>query len=102
MYEKLGGTGFMYRIIDLEDPFPNRKSGANWDGKESLITLNAGKISTLQRFVVNLNSSSIGRIREYNDIHSYEPFNIEMKEVDGVKKEYSSFIQSFNNVIDRK
>lgn len=102
MYDKLGNTGFMYRIIDLDNPFPNRESGANWFGKESIITSTADKISTLQRFVINLNSSSISRIRDYNNIHSYEPFNIEIRDVQGIKKEYSSFIQSFNDIIDRK
>ena len=102
LYDDLGGTGFMYRLVDLNNPFPNREPGANWLGKESIITSTKDRLSTLQRFVINLNSSSIGRIRTYNDTHSYESFNIELKDVNGEMKEYSSFVQSFNDVIDRK
>ena len=102
MYDKIAGTGFMYRLIDLNNPFPNREPGANWLGKESIISSTKDRLSTLQRFVINLNSSSIGRVRTYNDTHSYESFNIELKDVDGEKKEYSSFVQAFNDVIDRK
>lgn len=102
LYDEIGGTGFMYRIIDVNDPFPNRAPGANWYGKESIITSTKDKLSTLQRFVINLNSSSIDRVRSYNDTHSYESFNIEVKEQEGVKKEYSSFVEAFNDAIDRK
>lgn len=102
LYDDLGGTGFMYRLIDLNDPFPNREPGANWLGKESIISSTKDRLSTLQRFIINLNSSSIGRVRTYNDTHSYESFNIELKDVDGEMKEYSSFVQAFNDVIDRK
>jgi len=101
LYEKISGTGFMYRIIDLNDPFPNRQPGANWVGKESVISSTKDRLSTLQRFVINLNTSSIDRIRDYNDKYSYEPFVYEDPEKeDNYLDNY--FIQYFNGVIDRK
>ncbi len=107
-YDELGSTGFMYRLIDLSDPFPNRTPGANWVGKESIISSTKDRLNSLKRFEINLTRSSIQNIRSYNEVHSYEPFNIEIKDVfgeDGSKKgykEYSSFIEAFNTVIDRE
>lgn len=109
MHDELGNTGFMYRLIDLDDPFPNRTAGANWVGKEDIIYSTKDIISSLSRFEINLNSSSISSIRSYNDANGYEPFNIEIKEIyddegkaTGKYTEYSSFVLGFNNVIDRK
>lgn len=108
-HDELGNTGFMYRLIDLNDPFPNRTAGANWIGKESIITSTKDIISSLSKFEINLNSSSINSIRSYNEVNGYEPFNIELKEIyddegkpTGKYTEYSSFVLGFNNVIDRK
>lgn len=107
-YDEIGSTGFIYRLIDLSDPFPNRTPNANWVNKEQIILSTKDKLSSLARFEINLSRSSIQNIRSYNEVHSYEPFNIEIKDVfdsDGNKtgfKEYSSFIEAFNTVIDRK
>lgn len=92
-YDKYDGTGFEYRIIDTKNPFPNREPGANWKGKTSLITN-----STMDRFIITLNRSSIQRIREYNDTNPYQTFNL--TEIEGVP-EKSTFIQ-VNDFIDRK
>lgn len=102
-YEEYGGTAFQYRIIDLNNPFPGRAPGANWVGKESIITSTKDNLSTLERFEINLNRSAISQIRQYNDTHSYESFNIEEKlDKEGNKVEYSSFVEAFNKVINRK
>lgn len=41
---RLAGLGVIYRIIDLNDPFPDRTpaSYGNWSGKETVITENRG------------------------------------------------------------
>lgn len=94
-YDEYGGTAFQYRIIDLNDPFPEREPGANWKGKETIITSTKDNLSSLQRFVISLDRSSINRIREYNDTHSYDTFNLN-------EMEKSPFVEANPNIIDRK
>lgn len=94
-YDEYGGTAFQYRIIDLDDPFPGREPGANWKGHEAIISSTKNNLSALQRFVITLNRSSINRIREYNDVHSYDTFNLN-------EMEKSPFIEANPNIIDRK
>ena len=94
-YSKYGSTAFEYRLIDLENPFPGREAGANWNGYESIITSTKDNLSSLQRFVITLDRSRINRIREYNDVHSYDTFNLN-------EMEKSQFIEVNTNIIDRK
>ena len=94
-YEKYGNTAFKYRLIDLNNPFPDNQPGANWKGKESIITSTAGNITTLERFVIALNRSAINKIREYNDVYPYDTFNL-------TEMEQSKFIELNTNIIDRR
>lgn len=94
-YEEYGGSAFEYRIIDLNNPFPGRNPGANWVGKQNIIDFTKDRLSTLQRFIINLNRSSINRVREYNDVHSYDTFNLD-------EMEKSPFIEANKNIVDRK
>lgn len=94
-YSKYGGTAFEYRLIDLEDPFPGREPGANWKGHESIITSTKDNLSSLERFVITLDRNRINRIREYNDVNSYDTFNLS-------EMEKSPFIEANPNIIDRK
>lgn len=94
-YSKYGGTAFEYRLIDLENPFPGREPGANWKGHESIITSTKDNLSSLERFVITLDRSRINRVREYNDVHSYDTFNLN-------EMEKSPFIEANPNIIDRK
>lgn len=94
-YSKYGGTAFEYRLIDLENPFPGREPGANWKGHESIITSTKDNLSSLERFVITLDRSRINRAREYNDVHSYDTFNLN-------EMEKSPFIEANPNIIDRK
>ena len=94
-YSKYGGTAFEYRLIDLENPFPGREAGANWKGHESIITSTKDNLSSLERFVITLDRSRINRVREYNDVHSYDTFNLS-------EMEKSPFIEANPNIIDRK
>jgi len=94
-YEEYGSTAFQYRIIDLNNPFPERVAGANWQGKENIIYSTKDKITTLQKFVITLNRSSINKIREYNDVHSYDTFNLN-------EMERSSFIEANEDIIYRR
>ena len=92
--EKYGTTAFQYRIVDLSDPFPSREAGANWKGKEEIITSTKDIISTLRRFEINLSRTKIKKIREYNEINSYENFDF--------KDGKSIFIENMKGIIDRK
>ena len=102
-YPKYGGTAFQYRIIDLDNPFPNRLPSANWDGINSAgktfvdayITSTKNNLTTMQRFVISLDASKINRIRSYNKEHSYDTFNLE-------QMEKSTFIIQNEDIIDRK
>ena len=95
MCNEIGTTGFAYRIVDLKDPFPNREPGANWKGKETIITSTADRITSLQRFVINLNRNSIKRVREYNSVNSYDTFDLN-------EMEKSNFIIANQSIINRK
>ena len=102
-YSQYGGIAFQYRIIDLNNPFPNRTPSANWDGVasngktivENVITSTKNNLSTLQRFVITLDRSKIGRVRSYNKDHSYDTFNFK-------EMERSNFIIANPDIIDRK
>lgn len=93
-YEEYGGTAFQYRIIDLDDPFPGRAPGANWKGKVNIITDTANTITTMERFIITLDRSKIKTIREYNETHSYDSFNLN-------ELEKSGFIEAHQNIIKR-
>ena len=94
-YSKYGGTAFEYRLIDLENPFPGREPGANWKGHESIITSTNDNLSSLERFVITLDRSRINRVREYNDVHSYDTFNLS-------EMEKSLFIINNPTIVKRK
>ena len=74
---------------------PGREAGANWKGHESIITSTKDNLSSLERFVITLDRSRINRVREYNDVHSYDTFNLS-------EMEKSPFIEANPNIIDRK
>jgi hypothetical protein len=93
-YNKYGSTAFMYRIIDLNDPFPNnRKPGENWYGKEHLITNTKDELRKKMLYTIELNSSSIERIRQYNLHNSYTTFDLG-------QMEKSKFIEANKDIID--
>lgn len=93
--EEYEGTAFQYRLIDLDNPFPGRSPGFNWAGKEDIIYSTKDNLSSLQKFVITLNRSSINKIREYNDVYPYDTFNL-------TEMEQSKFIESNTNIIDRR
>ena len=93
--DKYGNVLFMYRQIDLNNPFPDRQAGSNWIGKESRITSTANNIKTYTRFTIALDSSSIQRIREYNDVYPYDTFNLN-------EIEKSNFIIQNTTIFNRK
>lgn len=93
--EEFEGTAFQYRLIDLDNPFPNRQPGFNWEGKQDIIYSTKDNLSSLQKFVITLNRSSINKIREYNDVYPYDTFNLS-------EMEKSQFIESNINIIDRR
>ena len=98
-YSKYGNTAFQYRIVELEQPFPDREAGANWKGNESIITSSKSIVfstnNTLERFIINLDRAGIRKVREYNELYKYDTFNL-----DG--KEQSIFINNMGKMFDRK
>ena len=86
---KYGSLAYQYRVIDLNDPFPNRDPYANWctvkNGATDTCTYDIrlmpkySELSSIQRWVINLDTSSINRIKSYNSSHSYETFNYNAK-----------------------
>lgn len=99
-YDDYGNQAFLYRIIDLENPFPNdRTRGANWSGINiSKIIKDSKTTSSLERFIINLSGSNIKRIRDYNLYNGYNSFSFDYDD-SGIEKSY--FIENFN-FIDRK
>ena len=89
-YETYGNTAFIYRQIDLDNPFPGRDSGANWYGRQNLI-----KTKNVIEFEISLNRSKINKIKEYNENYSYDTFNLN-------EMEKSLFIINNPSIIDRK
>lgn len=98
-YSKYGNTAFQYRIVALEEPFPDREAGANWKGNESIITSSKSIVfstnNTLERFIINLDRAGIRKVREYNELYKYDKFNLD-------SKEQSIFINNMGKMFDRK
>lgn len=98
-YSKYGNTAFQYRIVALEEPFPDREAGANWKGNESIITSSKSIVfstnNTLERFIINLDRAGIRKVREYNELYKYDTFNLD-------SKEQSIFINNMGKMFDRK
>lgn len=98
-YSKYGNTAFQYRIVALEQPFPDREAGANWKGNESIITSSKSIVfstnNTLERFIINLDRAGIRKVREYNELYKYDTFNLD-------SKEQSIFINNMGKMFDRK
>ena len=91
-YTPFGNVAFEYRTIDLSDPFPEREPGANWYGKQSLIT---PTIETDPDFEINLSRKAIIDIREYNKTNPYVTFNLN-------DQDKSYFVENNVTIIDRK
>ena len=80
------GIDIIYRPISLEDPFPHydasgRNAGSNWQGYEYKILNNrdvdGSEVYTLKpMFEFVLTSGNIAKIRNYNDVNSYDDFNL--------------------------
>ena len=98
-YSKYGNTAFQYRIVALEEPFPDREAGSNWKGNESIITSSKSIVfstnNTLERFIINLDRAGIRKVREYNELYKYDTFNLD-------SKEQSIFINNMGKMFDRK
>jgi hypothetical protein len=75
-YSSYGNNAFVFRQIEVDNPFPDREPGANWYGKEDLILTTKDMIDRMVKFKLTLNSSLIKKTREYNDIYPYDTFNL--------------------------
>lgn len=93
-FAKYGGTGFMYRTIDLETPFPNREPGENWYGKEELIVDTSSVIRDKVLFEINLNASYIRKTIEFNKRNSYDTFDYD-------EDQKSKWIEANTNIVKR-
>ena len=95
--ESTEAAAFDYRIIDLNDPFPSREPGANWKGKEEIISSTKNQVlaGSIRRFLISLNRSGIKKTREYNDLYKYDTFNLD-------EMEKSDFIKNNINIVSRE
>lgn len=91
---KYGETGFMYRLIDLKDPFPKREAGDNWYGKTGLINLN---VRSNTMYEINLTRGAIKLIREDNELNP-NAYSIFDYDVNG----RNSFIEKYIGIITRE
>lgn len=93
-YTKYGEFGFMYRLIDLKNPFPKRDPGDNWFGKIDFIREDTR--SNIM-YEINLTRGAIKTVREDNELHpnSYSIFDYD---ING----RNSFIEKYISIITRK
>lgn len=87
---------FIYRPIDLNNPFPNRNAGVNWYDWYS-IPANKERLKSSyskKEYQVELDNQSVSKIKEYNKNNNYLDWT-------GINKETgeSEFINKYN--IDR-
>lgn len=74
-----GGVEVIYRVVDLNNPFPNRAPGSNWSGSESLITNNRGVeadgvYGLSPYYTIELDPAKIKEIRRDNKGIDYGTF----------------------------
>lgn len=93
-YIEYGETGFMYRLIDLETPFPNREPGHNWFGNTSLIDIN---VRDNVMYEINLTRAAINLIKQDNELNP-NAYSIFDYDVNG----RNSFIEKYIGIITRK
>lgn len=74
-YDEYGNFAYMYRVVNLYNPFPDREPNANWVNKENILISTRDNINNMSKFVINLNNSKIRVIREYNASYPYDTFN---------------------------
>ena len=83
------GLSAIYRTIDLNNPFPNRRPGPNWDeySKDVYITNNRGvntkKIYTEKGplYKITLTPKLISNIKKYNDNHDMSDYSMNCNSV---------------------
>lgn len=75
-YPSYGNNAFVFRQIDINNPFPDRDPGANWYGRENLILSTKDKIDKMSKFEITLNRSIIKNVREWNTRYPYDTFNL--------------------------
>ncbi len=89
-------TNFIYRPIDIFDPFPNRNAGINWFDWYNL-TRNKERLENTYSdidYTVMLDNKAIVDIKNYNSSHNY----LEWDSIDEVTNE-SSFITGNNYIV---
>lgn len=86
---------FIYRPIDINNPFPNRNAGVNWYDWYS-IPANKDRLKSSyskKEYQVELDNQSVSKIKEYNKNNNYLDWT-------GINKETgkSDFIDKYNIV----
>ncbi len=75
----IGGMEIIYRQVDLNNPFPDREAGKNWQGHESIITLNrevegsnlySSKLEPV--YSITMTPATIKEIRKVNEALNYD------------------------------
>lgn len=102
LYTEKGKYRFIYRPIDLNNPFPNRNAGFNWYdwiNKDSNKERLKNSYSVLQ-YSINLDNQSINSIKDYNDSHNYLKWDFDDDESEFINKNSSLFNVLRKNVGD--
>lgn len=98
LFYKNGRYNFIYRPIDIDNPFPNRNAGFNWfdwyNVNSNKYRLNNTYLNDAS-YVATLDNKNIADIKNYNKNNNYLYWN----SIDGYTGE-SSFITE-NNYVDR-
>lgn len=105
LYQTPSSTGkakykFIYRPIDIYNPFPNRNPGFNWydwypKNKEEL-----EKTYSKLQYSVNLNNNNINRIKQYNKSNNYLKWDFDGDESKFINNNKSIFNKLRENVGD--
>lgn len=93
---------YIYRPIDIYNPFPNRNAGINWYDWIA-ITKNRERLENSYdslEYIANINNHTIATIKQYNKNHNYLDWDLTWDSVD--EKYYSEFINEYGNIIQRE
>jgi len=96
IYQLLKSSNFIYRPIDIFDPFPNRNAGINWFDWYNIARNKERLENTYSNidYTVTLDNRAIADIKNYNDGRNY----LEWDSIDEVTNE-SSFITEKNYIV---
>lgn len=78
LYTGDGKYNFIYRPIDIKNPFPNRNAGINWYDWISVLNNQVrleNTYSNVPEYISNINNNTMTGIKDYNKKHNYLDWN---------------------------